>query len=199
MKKLLFAALLLLLPMGFVQAIKLKPWRLGIEGGIDVDQFKTNESLFKPENRMGWFVGPKLKMSLLKSGIGFDVAALYHHNNLEYGEMLGIISTGNETKDDVHTLVAPLNLRYNFTQLKVVTFYVAAGPQFNWKINDIKSPYQSIDLEDYYFDMNFGAGIEVVDRIQVGFTYKVPLQDMGKINGTTLKENRWTIRLGVFF
>ena len=191
MKKLLFATLLLLMPLGMTHAIKLKPWRLGLEGGIDVDQFKANEHLFEPENRMGWFVGPKLKMSLLKTGIGFDVAALYHHNNLEY--------TGTETKDDVHTLVAPLNLRYTFSKLKVVSFYVAAGPQFNWTIKDIKSPYQSVDLEKYYFDINVGAGIEIIDRIQVGFTYKIPLQDMGKVNGESLDENRWTVRLGVYF
>ena len=194
------------MPLGMAQAIKLKPWRLGLEGGIDVDQFKTNEHLFEPENRMGWFVGPKLKMSFLKTGLGFDVAALYHHNNLEYTGTTGYYTlpsgigvTTGDAKDDVHTLVAPLNLRYNFTKLKVIGFYVAVGPQFNWNIKDITSPYQSVDLEKYYFDMNFGAGIELLDRIQVGFTYKIPLQDMGKINGSTLEENRWTLRMGVFF
>ena len=199
--KRLTTLLLLLCSLLALQAAK--PWKFGLEGGMNVNNFKVNKTLFTSDNRLGWFVGPKFKVNIPVVNIGFDVAALYNHNNLDRiyipGQTSGTIEEAYEKT--MHTLAIPLNVRYNLGLSKVFAFYFAAGPQFNWNFkNDVKDTIKDVvSFEDYYFGINAGMGIGLFDRLEVGFNYNFALGEMGKIDGVKLKGNAWNVRMAVFF
>ena len=38
--------------------------KVGIKGGLDIVNMSFDENVFKTDNKMGWFVGPTVKVSL---------------------------------------------------------------------------------------------------------------------------------------
>lgn len=53
--------------------------RFGFEGGLNVTKPSLSEDIFEASNRLGFYIGPKLKFTLPIVGLGVDVAALYDH------------------------------------------------------------------------------------------------------------------------
>lgn len=182
-----------------IQAIK--PWKLGIEGGMNVNNFKVNKELFTSDNRLGWFVGPKFKVNIPVVNIGFDIAALYNHNDLDRIYSQDLSGNNEAYQKTMHMLAIPLNVRYSLGISKVFAIYFAVGPQFNWNFeSDVKETFDDVlDFEDYYFDLNAGMGIGLFNRLEVGFNYNIALGEMGRVDGVKLKGNAWNVRMSVYF
>ena len=58
-------------------AVQAQGVKVGFKGGLDIVNMSFDENVFKADNKMGWFVGPTVKVSLPISGLGIDIAALY--------------------------------------------------------------------------------------------------------------------------
>ena len=174
-----------------------KPWKLGVEGGVSLSKVSAKSEVLSSDNRVGWFVGPKIKFKVPVLGFGCDAAVLYRYNDVKY-----LSTDNNYYKNTAHMLAAPVNLRYDFSLGKVLGIYIATGPQFNWTMKEKVSDANvkdMIDLRDYYFDWNAGAGIELFKHLQIGVNYNFPLKDMGKVNNVKLKGQTWNARVAYIF
>ena len=124
----------LLLPvclMAFLPAGARAQAKLGIKGGIDVSEMTFSGDVFKKSNRMGFYVGPILKIPLF--GLGFDIAALYTRRN---GELKGSTEAGLDGKYKFtdKMIVVPIHARYgiDFGEGGIFAF---AGPQFGFNLD----------------------------------------------------------------
>ncbi len=205
MKRLLSLALTALLVVG-VNAQGLVSW--GVEAGLNVNTISFSFDDFKSSNRMGFFVGPKVKVDIPLLGFGADIAAIYSLNGSRVKcDMAG--STYSAARN-LSYLEVPLNLRYDLS-LRVVGIYVATGPQYNYCLSGEGA------LEDLYgtsadaysrstWGWNVGAGIEIMKKFQVGFTYTIPISQNGELSTTDMfnvlgnyKQKTMKVRLAYYF
>ncbi len=185
-KKFSFPLLLLLF------ALPMSAFDWGVEGGVDLSRFKANKGLMSKDNRVGWFLGAKLKSGLPLPELGFDVALLYNQNKLQYTQ------SGAEKTKKIHMFVVPLNLRYTYEIEENFGFYMATGPQWNWLIGKTNIGGMG-NLHHSFFDWNVGAGFEILGHVQLGFNYNIPLGKMGEVNNVDLEGRSWNFRFGYFF
>ena len=82
MKKLIALSLVTLMAVGAIaqDASKL---RFGLRGGVNLTEMTLKHSDFDTENRMGFFVGPTVKLALPVVGLGLDLSALYNYKESE--------------------------------------------------------------------------------------------------------------------
>ena len=169
MKKALVICSLALL--SFIPASAQFSW--GIRGGLNLvnnDITAVNQkSATDKDSYTGFFVGPMAEVQIPIIGIGIDVAALYSQKGLEV--------TDKETMKN-QSLAIPVSLKY-------AAVYFAAGPQFDYKIGDLDTKFQDGDdvkefaLERSTWSVNVGAGIKLINHIQAGINYNIPVSKEG--------------------
>ena len=172
---------------------KVKPWQLGVEGGLDLSRFKASKELYSPDNQIGWFVGLKIKTRIPMPNLGLDAAILYHQNKIDY-----VVGSTDYRKKKMHMFVVPVNLRYNWKVDSNFNLYIATGPQWNWLLD--KSRISDVgELDHSFFDWNIGMGFEILKHVQFGFNYNIPLGKMGEVNNVNLEGHTWNIRTAYYF
>ena len=55
----------------------------GIKGGLDITNMSFDEKVFDTSNKVGWFIGPSVKISLPVTGLGVDISAFYDQKKTE--------------------------------------------------------------------------------------------------------------------
>ena len=156
-------------------AVQAQGVKFGIKGGLDVLNMKFDESVINTENKAGWFIGPSVKVALPIVGLGVDISAFYDQKKLEINN-----ETINETITQKNILV-PVNARFNLGLGSKASLYLAAGPQvsfnvgddgFKWTKDNVENTFQ---LKKSAFSINLGAGVTVMDHLEIGFAYNIGL------------------------
>ena len=153
-------------------AVQAQSVKFGIKGGLDVLNMKFDESVINTENKAGWFIGPSVKVALPIVGLGVDISAFYDQKKSELN---------NETITQKSILV-PVNARFGFGLGSKASIYLAAGPQVSFNVGDDefkwtdKSNYENtFQLKKSAFSINLGAGVSVMDHLEIGFAYNIGL------------------------
>lgn len=208
MIKRLFVVLLVALTVLGTSAQKTKYFAWGVEAGMNFNKLSFARSDFESSNRLGFFVGPKVRVKVPILGFGADAALLYSLNSAK---------VVNETPDgevsvnrSLSYFEVPLNLRYTF-DLRILSLYLATGPQYHYCLstNGTIEDLYGTQLEDFSrstWGWNVGAGIEIVDRLQIGITYTIPISESGKLETsditrvlTNFKQKTVKVRLAYYF
>ena len=179
-------------------------FKWGLEGGVNLSKasIKGDGGLFDASNRTGWFVGPKVQMTMPVIGLGIDASLLYSQKYMKMdfsGEVDGENVNGSTPNKSMPYVEIPINLRYNFGFSSLVGVYLATGPQYNWYLGsrNLKYAGESIgSLERSTFSWNVGAGV----------TYNIAMGETGKLGGVgdvikefDVKNNTWQVRLAYLF
>lgn len=191
MKRILLA-LVLLLAFG-TREVSAFGYDWGLTGGVNMTKLKVKNATianFSTENWAGWFVGPKVNLSLI-AGVGADAAVLYNQQQI-----------GTKTGDELwRSLEIPINARYNIGLGKVASVYIATGPQFGFNLGNFKG----FDTENMYTTWNIGAGVKLLGRLEVGLGYNFGLGKLGELVDTSnspagsLKKNAFQLKAAVYF
>lgn len=148
--------------------------KFGVKGGLDIQNMKFNESVFNTENKVGWFIGPTLQVSLPIGGLGVDISGFYDQKTTDIN--------GQSVKQK--SILVPVNARLKFGLGSTAGLYVAAGPQFAFNVGDkdfklnkegkelAESTFQ---LKKSSFSINLGAGVYLSKHLEVGFAYNIAL------------------------
>ena len=189
--------------------------KFGVKGGLDLTEMKLKNAgdMFKAENKVGWFIGPTLKLSM-PGGLGFDIAALYNQRESDLN-----VSDSNtaESLDKLKTkqIIVPLNVRYTIGLSDALNIFGYAGPQVAFRIGDevqkladLEDKVREWRLKNSNFSVNVGAGI-TINHVQLSANYNV---GVGKTGDVTWREatqaasegfkgnyNSWQISLAYFF
>ncbi len=144
----------------------------GLKGGVNSTNLTFDSDILSTERRVGWFVGPSLKVSLPISSLGVDIAAFYDQKESKVGQ--------ESIKQQ--SIIVPVNLRLNLGLGSMAGIYGAVGPQFGFNVGDDtfkwtdKDSYEStFQLKKSSFSINLGAGVYLSKHLEVGFTYNIAL------------------------
>ena len=178
MKKALIVCSLALL--SFIPASAQFSW--GLRGGLNLvnnDITKvTKESASSKDSYTGFFFGPMAEVQVPIIGIGVDVAALYSQKGVELPDT----STMKN-----QSISIPLSLKYSLGLGNFAAVYFAAGPQFDFKIGDLNTSFKDgnevkdFALEKSSWSINVGAGVKLINHIQAGVNYNIPVSKEGAV------------------
>ena len=175
--------------------------RMGFKGGFNIASVKFNKDVLDSENINGFHIGPVLEF-MPDTGIGLEVGLLYSRK--------GFYLKDNDFTNDY--LEIPVNLKCKIG-LPLVAPYFAAGPYVSFRVGgdkikdivDINNVRSQIEAKSFGAGLNFTAGVEVLNRIQVGLTYDWGLTDNYKsfdasdINDYKGKGHTWLVSATLMF
>lgn len=200
MKKILFVVALLAATMT-VQAQGLK---FGIKGGLNLTKMTFSKDVYSSDNQAGFYVGPTLKLSL-PLGFCVDAAALYDQRSakVESDNLTGVQGAGDE-KIKQKSIQIPINARYNIGLGSEAGIYLAVGPQFGFPVGDkvYNTKVGEYTLKSSNLSFNFGAGVYLLDHLEVGFSYNLAAGKSGEFkNGGDIDthNNAWQIGAAIYF
>lgn len=174
---------------------------LGVVGGMNLNNVSFHKSVhdnLRSDNRCGWFVGPKLEVTLPLAGLGFDVSAQYtqRYVNASY-------DNGVEGTRTLKTVEVPVNLLYRVGSPKLVAAYFATGPQFGFNVGNgsMKWSTNEYKIKNAMLSWNVGAGLRVLSHIEVGVSYNIGLTKIARMVNfnESVKSNSFQAHVGYFF
>ncbi|MDR2679234.1 MAG: PorT family protein [Tannerella sp.] len=195
--------LLLIIAALFVVSTMDAQIRFGVKGGVNVAKVKFDKNALKSDNVTGFHVGPTLEGMVGQGGIGFDAAVLYSQKGFN----------AEEKKVKNAFLEIPVNVKFKLG-LPLINPYVAAGPYADIRIAGNKvwdvaktagGIVHRIKTKDFGAGLNFSAGAEVFNILQLGVTYSLGLTDNYEtfdpknIDGYKGKDHTWSVSATVFF
>lgn len=172
----------------------------GVKGGLNLSKASFSKADFKKDNFTGFFIGPMAEFKIPVVGLGLDGALLFSQRGIEV----------EGTKIKQNGLDIPINLKYNIGLGSLLGVYLAAGPDFYF---DFEKNKQVWDADDYRIrtdkkrtevGVNLGAGVKLVNHLQVGFNYNIPLGDSAKLidsdaESASYKTKTWQVSIAYLF
>lgn len=172
--------------------------KFGIKGGINISSvhFTDLPKNVSSDNVTGFQIGPMLEVMAPVMGVGLDAAILYSQKGLGVGD--------ENIKNDY--IDVPVNLKWKFG-LPILKVYLAAGPYVGFRVGGDKiwdfpqAIGGQLKAKSFNAGLNFGAGVELIKHLQVGFNYGLGLTDDYSVSKLDFKgKNRgWAITAAVLF
>ena len=181
--------------------------KFGVKGGLNITKVTFNKDIVSSDNKTGFFVGPSLKLSL-PMGFGADIAALYDERS---ADITGVSSNVGATSSTASTetikqksIQIPVNFRYNIGLGSTAAVYLALGPQFGFPVADkvYDTKVGEYRLKDANLSINFGAGLSLMNHLEIGLTYNLAAGKSGEFknwNDVDTHNNAWQISAAYYF
>lgn len=170
-------------------------FKWGIKGGANISSihFSDLPETFSTDNLTGFHIGPTIELMAPLVGLGFDASILYSQTGMEIGTQT--------VKSDY--LNIPVNLKWKIG-IPAVKVFVAAGPYVGFrlgggKIWDVLS--DQIESKSFSAGLNIGAGVELIQHLQISATYQLGLTDNYSIKKLEIdgKNRGWLISAAILF
>ncbi|MDR0893478.1 MAG: porin family protein [Mediterranea sp.] len=189
-------AILLLMALALCLAIPAHAQiHFGLKGGVNLSKASlTNvEGNFKKDNFTGFFIGPMAEFGIPLTGLGVDASLLFAQRGVKVAKEGFEATTIRQNGLDI-----PVNLKYTFGLGSLLGVYVAAGPDFffDFKKSDL------VDKKKAEVGINVGAGVKLLNHLQVGANYNIPLGKTATIEngeGAYYKTKTWQVSLAYLF
>jgi len=196
MKK-IFGALMIAVCIGMAMPAQAQI-HFGVKGGLNLSKasFSNVSENFKKDNFTGFFIGPMAEFNIPIVGLGVDAALLFAQRGIK-------VSEGNEDLTiKQNGIDIPVNLKYTIGLGSMAGIYLAAGPDFyfdfagNKTIEGVKTDKKKAEV-----GINVGAGVKLLNHLQVGANYNIPLGDTAKFEGIdgSYKTKTWQVSVAYIF
>ena len=196
MKK-IFGALMIAVCIGMAMPAQAQI-HFGVKGGLNLSKasFSNVSENFKKDNFSGFFIGPMAEFNIPIVGLGVDAALLFAQRGIK-------VSEGNEDYTvKQNGIDIPVNLKYTIGLGSLAGIYFAAGPDFyfdfagNKTIEGVKTDKKKAEV-----GINVGAGVKLLNHLQVGANYNIPLGDTAKFEGIdgSYKTKTWQVSVAYIF
>jgi hypothetical protein len=171
--------------------------KFGVKGGVNIASVHFSDDVIDPNNVTGYHIGPMIEAMIPVTGLGIDVAVLYSQKGLEFED--------ESMKTDY--IDVPVNLKWK-TGVSVAKLYVAAGPYLSFRAGGDKKwdlIESQIEAKSFGAGVNLGAGVELLNHLQVGVNYGIGLTDNYSVNKVGLddlndgKNRTWSITAAILF
>ena len=157
--------------------------RWGVKGGVNVTKLDSDD--YK-DKMAGFFIGPMAEMTIPVVGLGLDASLLFSQK--------GIKANSDDTKQV--GLDIPVNLKYTFGLGSMLGIFIAAGPDFFF---DFKSDPDGVDRKKAQVGINVGAGVKLINHLQLGVNYNIAMGDHFTLDGDGAKDKTWQVSLAYLF
>ena len=178
--------------------------QFGVKGGLNLTKMSVSKDVIKSDNQAGFYIGPTLKIALPLS-FSVDVAALYDQRSakIETDGLTGIQGAGDE-KIKQKSIQIPVNARYKIGIGSEAGIYLAVGPQFGFPVGDkvYNTKLGEYTLKSSNLSFNFGAGVYLLDHLEIGFSYNLAAGKSGEFKNAgdiDTHNNAWQIGAAIYF
>ena len=182
----------------------------GLKGGFQLANMEFNDDALKKSNRMGFFIGPTIKIGLPVTGLAIDVAGLYDQRDLKI--------EGENFKQQ--SIILQGDARFGAGLGDALGIFIMAGPQFSFNVgDDVKQWFgangelNQFALQETMLSVNFGLGVTFAGHFEGAVHYNVPVSKTADFTwqqlGDQLQEqvwshsktrtNAWSISLSYYF
>ena len=183
--------------------------KFGLRGEVGLNKPSISKGVVAVENLNAFKIGPTVEFMMPLVGFGVDGSILYSNEKMNVESAAnGNISAFNLEIQE-HFIDIPVNLKYKFGIISPIKVYAAVGPYAQFKVggDDVSIPGLTQTVEDKKFQagLNFGLGAEIVNRVQLGFNYRLKLTDDYSVSEPTwtdlLNDNKgfWSLTAAVYF
>ena len=177
--------------------------RFGVKGGLNIASVKFSKDVLDADNVTGFHIGPMIEGAFGKGGIGIDLALLYSQK--------GFDSELDEVKNGF--IEIPANLKFKLG-LPLVNPYFTVGPYVAFRVagdkiwnvrSNTNGIIEQVKAQSFGAGLNFSAGAEIFNHLQVGLIYSIGLTDDYKtfeandVNSYTGKIHTWMISAALLF
>ena len=164
-------------------------FRFGLKGGLNFANFKIEQDAKEKltfDNSTGWQAGALFQVKI--PGLGLAVQP----------ELLYTVSKANvdQRENGIHYFEVPINAQMGL-DLKILRPYLQAGPYFGYALK-LDGDHFRENINRFDWGIGLGAGLEVW-KVQLDLRYSWGLQDVSSMRDFQMKNNRFTVALGIFF
>lgn len=185
------------------------PLKFGVKGGVTVNDFKFNESVFNSENRCGYTFGLMTKFTVPVINIGFDASVMFTNRSVKVDGFVDENDVYIEGyKLSSNYIEIPINFRWDIGLPvigKFVTPFLTTGPDFSFLLSD-ENVANAWERKKFDFAWNFGFGLMFVNKIQLHASYGLGLNNAtsadSALYGSNLGDGKnrfWTITAAYIF
>ena len=177
--------------------------KFGVKGGLNVTNMTFTKDIFDASNKIGFFIGPMVKVSL-PLGFSVDAAALYDQKSAEvkyeYTEVMYVDKTTDGSfllspsvdvvyqkssgvaKVKQQSINVPVNLRYAVGLGSMANMFFFAGPQWGFNIghknydtsfSNGQEDHNFFSFKNSNFSINVGLGATLLKHLQVSANYNI--------------------------
>ena len=168
----------------------------GVKGGLNLSKmdWKIADTTINnvKENSTGFFIGPMIEATVPIVGLGVDGAVMYSQRG-----------SGDLKQQGIEV---PVNLKYSIGLGDMAAIFFAAGPDFYFNLKDVDSDIPGIDIDKKgaQVGLNLGAGVKLINHVQIGVNYQFALGnsfDIKSVVNANVKNklNTWQISLAYLF
>lgn len=188
MKK-IFSALLIAVCIGMaIPAQAQLKW--GLKGGVNLSKASFSKSDLKADNFTGFFIGPMAEFNIPIIGLGVDASLLFSQRGTKATYF------NEETEVKQNGLDIPVNLKYTIGLGSMFGIYLAAGPDFYFDFEKTSK----VDKKKAEVGINVGAGVKLLNHLQLGANYNIPLGDTADFgDGASYKTKTWQVSVAYIF
>lgn len=165
----------------------------GVKGGLNLSKASLSDvpGNFKKDNFTGFFIGPMAELNIPIVGLGVDASLLFAQRGIKVSE------AGDNITVKQNGIDIPVNLKYTIGLGSLAGIYLAAGPDFYFDFEK----KTGIDKKKAEVGINVGAGVKLLNHLQVGANYNIPLGDTADIKGTngSYKTKTWQVSVAYIF
>ncbi len=176
-------------------------FRFGLQVGTNVNDLHFNSSVLDSHNRMGYNIGALIEFTVPGIGVGGDLGVRYVRRNSNWAD-----ANGESLSDNRDYIEIPLNFKWkiNIPVINsVVRPFLTTGPSFAFLTSrSIHDTYRNKKFDTAW---NFGFGLELFKKLQIGASYGLGLTkaleaiDATSKAGITGKNRYWTITAAYLF
>lgn len=180
--------------------------KFGIKAGVVVNDLKFDKDVIATDNRAGFTGGLMMEVNLPILNLGVDASVMYVRRSSEV-----IINTSNSNGDNTGIaskninndyIEVPVNLKYKFALPgvgRIVAPYLFTGPSFSF-LTSKKAIGDALENKKFDLSWNFGAGVQILNKVQVGASYGLGLTKASEsVTGIDAKNRCWTITAAYLF
>lgn len=176
-------------------------FRFGVKAGVNVSSFHFDTDMFKADNRAGFTGGVMVEFTAPVIGLGFDLSAMYTRRNSKWMDENGY------TSDNRDYISIPLHLKWriNIPLINnIIRPYLLTGPDFAF-LTSKKAVKEGFSNRSFDTSWDFGFGVELVKKVQIGASYSVGMTKALKAFNVTNEGNvagrdrYWTVTAAYLF
>lgn len=193
--------LLLIVLMAIIAVPASAQLKFGVKGGLNISSVHFSSDLLKADNVTGFQIGPMIETTIPLIGVGLDAAILYSQKGMDMKSGTGISTSVKTDYIDV-----PVNFKWKFG-LPIVKAYLTAGPYVGFRVGGDKfwdvpgNVIGQVKAKNFSAGLNFGAGVELIRHLQVGFNYGLGLTENYSAEKIDLnaKNRGWSVTAAILF
>ena len=203
---------LVVLAVAMTMTVQAQGIKFGVKAGLNITKMSISKDVFDSKNKAGFFVGPTLKIDFLPF-LGVQAALMYEQSNSKLASKVASVS--DEEKIKRQAIILPIDLRVNLKLNETSGLYVATGPQFDFTVgSDFELNGQKLkdtfDFNTAMFGWNFGVGIMLSKKFEIGASYNLGISKTGELEATVdeakannnelkPKSRSWKVGVTLFF